>query len=109
DDALRAVRLGLEVVRRVPAELADVEVRVALHAGPVLLLVEGEREMLVLGVTLERAQALLAPSEDDAPSILASREVERLTRHAYDWVPMAAAGDAHPSADRDARFRLPPG
>ncbi|MEM8997932.1 MAG: hypothetical protein AAGF23_24335, partial [Acidobacteriota bacterium] len=102
------VRLGLEVVRRVPAELADVDVRVALHAGPVLLLVEGEREMLVLGTTLERARALLAEPEDGAP-LVASREVERLTRHAYDWVPIAAAVDGHPSAEREARFRLPPG
>ncbi|MEM1180541.1 MAG: protein kinase [Acidobacteriota bacterium] len=100
DDALRSVRLAVEAVRRVRGDLEEVRARVALHAGPVLLLVEGEREILVLGTTLERAQALISTvgsADAEAPPIVASGEVERLTRDVYDWGPVDAPG--HPSAD----------
>ena len=92
EDASRSARLARAALERVERDLEDVQLRVALHAGPVLHLVEGERSMLVLGRTLERAQALLdLPMEQG--EILATGEIERLTRGEITWQAVPGDGD----------------
>ncbi|MEM6793622.1 MAG: protein kinase [Acidobacteriota bacterium] len=103
-DAERAVELAAAAVYGAPLEDAGLEgatVRAAVHTGHVLVLVEGERQMLVLGRTLERAQALL-PAE----GVAASAETERLTRGRFTWRPEEVPSSPHRAEESGPSFRL---
>ncbi|MEM8932662.1 MAG: protein kinase [Acidobacteriota bacterium] len=84
DDASQAVSAALSLIDRASTDhsLDGVTVRAVVHSGPVVVLADGEREMLVLGETLDRTLAMLTAAE---LGVSASPEVRQLEPDAFEW------------------------